>query len=196
MKPTRSLIPAVVLASLMSAASVSAYADDKVLISDTAINDKMTVKVLAVDAANHRVTVEGDKGGQIPIQLSNQAKDLGNLKVGDTVTVNVTRSVAVEVDKDTSGYPATSIETGVIRATAANPNPNGEAFSRTKVTSKITGINMEKHEVTLMPPQGMERTVVVEDPDLQARMKNLKVGQTVDMTYTDILTITTAPPKN
>jgi hypothetical protein len=36
------------------------------------------------------------------------------------------------------------------------------------------------------------KVVKVEDPELQARMKNLKVGQTVDATYTEVLEIKTS----
>ena len=79
-----------------------------------------------------------------------------------------------------------------MRATKDNPNPGGEAYRQVKVTSKITAINLKAHEVTLLPPEGKVKVVKVEDPDLQARMKNLKVGQTVDAIYTEVLTVTTS----
>ncbi|MCY1552853.1 hypothetical protein D9M68_892790 [compost metagenome] len=79
----------------------------------------------------------------------------------------------------------------MIRATKENPNPGGEAFRQVKVTSKITKIDLKTHEVTLLPPDGPQKVVKVEDPQLQERMKNLKVGQTVDMVFTDLLKITT-----
>ena len=51
---------------------------------------------------------------------------------------------------------------------------------------------MKKHEVTLLPPEGKVRVVKVEDPQLQARMKNLKVGQTIDAIYTEVLEVKTS----
>jgi hypothetical protein len=36
------------------------------------------------------------------------------------------------------------------------------------------------------------KVVKIEDPDLQARMKNLKVGQTVDAIFTEVLKIKTS----
>lgn len=192
MKPLRSLTQAIALASLMSAASFAVHAQD-ILISGTAIEDDVVTKVLAVDAANYRVTVEGPNNTQVPIQLSDKAKALGNLKVGDQVNVHVTRAVATVLDTDVGGEPGATKEAGIIRATKDNPNPGGEAFRQIKITSKITNIDLKKHEVTLLPPEGPQKVVKVEDPDLQARMKNLKVGQTVDLVYTDVLKITTAP---
>lgn len=190
MKPLRTLTHAIALASLMTAASFSVQAQD-ILISGTAIEDDVVTKVLAIDMDKRLVTVAGPKDTQVPIQVSEQAKALGNLKVGDDVNVHVTRSVATVLDTNVGGEPGASKEAGVIRATKENPNPGGEAFRQIKITSKITKIDLKSHEVTLMPPEGPQKVVKVEDPELQARMKNLKVGQTVDIVFTDVLKITT-----
>jgi len=190
MKPLRTLTHAIALASLMTAASFSVQAQD-ILISGTAIEDDVVTKVLAIDMDKRLVTVAGPNDTQVPIQVSEQAKALGNLKVGDDVNVHVTRSVATVLDTNVGGEPGASKEAGIIRATKENPNPGGEAFRQIKITSKITKIDLKSHEVTLMPPEGPQKVVKVEDPELQARMKNLKVGQTVDIVFTDVLKITT-----
>ncbi len=190
MKPLRTLTHAIALASLMTAASFSVQAQD-ILISGTASEDDVVTKVLAIDMDKRLVTVAGPNDTQVPIQVSEQAKALGNLKVGDDVNVHVTRSVATVLDTNVGGEPGASKEAGVIRATKENPNPGGEAFRQIKITSKITKIDLKSHEVTLMPPEGPQKVVKVEDPELQARMKNLKVGQTVDIVFTDVLKITT-----
>jgi len=190
MKPLRTLTHAIALASLMTAASFSVQADD-ILIDGIASESIVDTKVLAIDMENRLVTVEGPNNTQVPIQLSENAKNLHNLKVGDLVNVKVNRSVATVLDTNVGGEPGVSKESGVIRATKDNPNPGGEAFRQVKVTSKITKIDLKKHEVTLLPPEGQSKVVKVEDPELQARMKNLKVGQTVDMVFTDVLKITT-----
>ncbi|MFQ6573188.1 hypothetical protein [Pseudomonas sp. UM16] len=190
MKPLRTLTHAIALASLMTAASFSVQAED-ILISGTALEDNVVTKVLAIDMDKRLVTVEGPNNTQVPIQLTEKAKALSNLKVGDQVNVHVTRSVATVLDTTVGGEPGASKEAGVIRATKDNPNPGGEAFRQIKITSKITKIDLKTHEVTLLPPEGPQKVVKVEDPELQEKMKNLKVGQTVDMVFTDVLKITT-----
>lgn len=193
MKSIRSLAHAVALASLMSTASFAAHAADLPLGSE-ALEDHISTQVLAVDPDNYRVTVEGPNNSQVPIQLTDQAKALPNLKVGDKVDIYVTRSVAYVLDTTVGGAPKVSDETGTIRATKDNPNPGGEAFRQVRVTSKITAIDLKTHEVTLLPPEGKVKVVKVENPELQARMKNLKVGQTVDAVYTEVLTVKTSRP--
>ncbi|MCP3752702.1 hypothetical protein [Pseudomonas sp. SBB6] len=193
MKPLRRFAHAFAVVSLLSAASFTVQAEEK-LIDAVATEDVVDTKVLAIDLDKRIVTVAGPENSEVPIQLSDKAKDLHNLKVGDLVNITVNRSVATVLDTTVGGAPGVSKEAGVIRATKDNPNPGGEAFRQIKVTSKITKIDLKTHEVTLMPPEGPQKVVKVEDPELQERMKNLKVGQSVVIVYTDVLTITTRSP--
>ena len=80
---------------------------------------------------------------------------------------------------------------GEIRATEDNPNPGGTAYRQVKVQMKIIAIDEKKNEVTLQNPEGLKKTVVVEKPELQAKLKDLKVDQSVNMVYTDVLKVTT-----
>ncbi|WP_397453323.1 hypothetical protein [Pseudomonas sp. NA-150] len=191
MKPNRSFTHAVVLASLMSTASFAAHAAD-IPLGSTSLESHLVTQVLAVDAANHQVTLAGPNETQVPVQLTDQAKNLHNLKVGDKVDIRVTRSIAYVLDTDVDSARGITNDSAITRATKDNPNPGGEAIRQVKVTSKITHIDLKKHEVSLLPPEGKVKVVKVEDPELQARMKNLKVGQTVDAIYTEVLKIKTS----
>ncbi|MGF0238790.1 hypothetical protein ACQR3P_09130 [Rhodococcus sp. IEGM1300] len=186
------LTKAVTLATLLSTASLSVMAAD-IPLSAVVEADQVTTKVLAVDADKHQVVLEGAQGRQVHVQLSDQAKDLGNLKVGDKVSVQVTHSVAAYLDTDVDkGLPGTTERTGDIRATKDNPNPGGEAYRQVQVQLKITHIDLKKHQVTFENPAGQSKTVDVVKPEVQAKLKDLKVGQSVVVTYTDILKVTTA----
>ncbi|MEX2940171.1 hypothetical protein [Serratia fonticola] len=48
---------------------------------------------------------------------------------------------------------------------------------------------MKKYEITFEGPAGRKKVVSVEDPAIQARLKDLKVDQSVVVTYTDLLDI-------
>jgi len=191
MKPISSLARAVALASLVFAGSFTAQAAE-LPIGSEALESHVTTKVQAIDLASRQVTVEGANGKPVTFQLTEKAKALPNLKVGDTVDIYVTRAVAYVLNTDVGGAPKMSDESGSIRATQANPNPGGEAFRQVKVTSQIKKIDLKTHEVSLLPPEGKLQVVKVENPDLQARMKNLKVGQTVDAIYTEVLRVETS----
>lgn len=182
---------AIALASLVSAASFSANAAQLPIASE-ALESHVSTEVTAIDLASRQVTVKGPHDKDVTFQLSEQAKSLPNLKVGDKVDIYVTRAVAYVLNTEVGGAPKASEEAGTLRATAANPNPGGEAFRQVKVTSQIKKIDLKAHEVTLLPPEGKLQVVKVEDPELQGRMKNLKVDQTVDAIYTEVLRVETS----
>ena len=191
MNPISTLARAVALASLVFAGSLTAHAAE-VPIGAEALESHVNTKVLAIDLATRQVTVQGPNDKPVTFQLTEKAKALPNLKVGDTVDIYVTRAVAYVLNTDVGSVPKVSSESGTIRATADNPNPGGEAFRQVQVRSQIKKIDLERHEVSLLPPEGKLQVVKVENPDLQARMKNLKVGQTVDAIYTEVLRVETS----
>ncbi|MCU1761903.1 hypothetical protein NTD84_19550 [Pseudomonas sp. 14P_8.1_Bac3] len=184
------LTRAITLATVLSAASFSVMAAD-IPLSATVEADQVTTKVLAVDAAKHQIVLEGAEGRQVHVQLSDKAQDLGNLKVGDQVNVEVTHSVAAFLDTDVDkGLPGSTERSGEIRATKDNPNPGGEAYRQVQVQLKITHIDLEKNQLTFENPAGQSKTVNIEKPEIQKKLKDLKVGQSVVVTYTDILKVT------
>ncbi|AXQ48386.1 hypothetical protein N8H41_02070 [Pseudomonas vlassakiae] len=190
MNPISTLARAVALATLMSAATFTVQAAE-IPIGSEALESHVKTQVTAIDLANRQVTVKGPNDKDVTLQLTEKAKALPNLKVGDNVDIYVTRAIAYVLNSNVGGAPKASEESGTIRATKDNPNPGGEAFRQVRVTSQIKKIDLKTHEVTLLPPEGKLQVVKVENPDLQKRMKNLKVGQTVDAIYTEVLRVDT-----
>ena len=185
------LTKAITLATLLSTGSLTAYAAE-IPFSEVVVADQINTQVVSVDTANHVVVLEGKEGKPVSIQLSEQAKDLGNLKAGDKVQLDVVRSVVALLDTDIDkGLPGAVERVGEIRATEDNPNPGGTAYRQVKVQLKITAIDVKKNQVTLQNPEGVSKTVTVEKPELQAKLKDLKIGQSVNVVYTDVLKVTT-----
>jgi hypothetical protein len=184
------LSKAITLATLLSVASFGAVAAELPL-SEVVVVDQVTTKVVSVDTANHSVVLKGPQGNEFPVQLTDKAKNLDNLKAGDTVEIRVTSAVAAFLDTDVDkGLPGTAEATGEMRTAPGSPNPGGEAYRQVKVQLKITHIDQKKHQVTFENPEGKSKTVDVKRPEVQAKLKDLKVGQSVNVVYTDILTVT------
>ncbi|WLH37705.1 hypothetical protein PSH79_10520 [Pseudomonas sp. FP2196] len=184
------LAKSITLATLLSATSLGAFAAE-IPLSATIEADQVTTKVVSVDAANHQVVLEGAEGRQVHVQLSEKAKNLANLKVGDLVKVQVQRSVAAYLDTDVDkGLPGTVERSGEVRNAPGSDNPGGEAYRQIRVQLEITKIDLKNNQVTLKNPAGQSKTLDVKSPENQAKLKDLKVGQSVFVTYTDILKVT------
>lgn len=188
MKPIHLLAYVGALALIISSTTHTATAAEVPLGSNT-MEGHIITQVLAVDPANYQVTIEGADKNPVSIQLTDKAKALRNLKVGDKVEIHVIRSVAYVLDTNIDGASGVRDESMTIRATKEDSNPGGEAVRQVKVTSKITHIDLIKHEVTLLPPEGQVKVLRVEDPMLQARMKKLQVGQTINANYTEVMQV-------
>jgi hypothetical protein len=183
------LTKAVTLATLLSAASFSAVAAD-IPLSAVVEADQITATVVSVDAAKHQVVLKGPDGREVHFQLTDKAKNLGNLKAGDQVDIKVARSVAAYLDTDVDkGLPGTTEGVGEAR-NAPGSAPGGEAYRQVQVQLQITDIDVKKNQVTLKNPEGVSKTITVEKPEIQAKLKDLKVGQSVRVTYTDFLQVT------
>jgi hypothetical protein len=152
--------------------------------------DQINATVVSVDAAKHQVVLKGPDGREVHFQLTDKAKNLGNLKAGDQVDIKVARSVAAYLDTDVDkGLPGTTEGVGEAR-NAPGSAPGGEAYRQVQVQLKITAIDVKKNQVTFENPKGESKTISVEKPEIQAKLKDLKVGQSVYVTYTDFLQVT------
>ena len=185
------LTKAITLATLLSAVSLGAMAEEIPLSADV-VADQMTATVVSVDAASHQVVLKGPEGNEATIQLTDKAKNLGKLKAGDLVDIQVAHAVVFALDTDVDkGLPGAAERTGEARAAPGSDKPAGEAYRQVQVQLKITHIDLKKHQVTFEGPKGNKKTVDVVKPEIQAKLKDLKVGQSVVVTYTDVLKVTT-----
>lgn len=189
MKVIRSLIKATTALSLLAISITSVYADVIPLAGEVQ-TDQFAAKVVSVDQQNRVVVLAGTEGHNVSFKLTDQAKDLTHLKAGDTIQATIVRSRIVKLDTDLDkAAPAITSLYEESDATKNNPNPNVNAVHQVNLTLKITHIDVKKHEITFEGPAGRKKVVSVEDPAIQARLKDLKVNQSVVVTYTDLLDI-------
>ncbi|MDR3445081.1 MULTISPECIES: hypothetical protein [unclassified Dyella] len=162
-------------------------------VHELAREDKMiTATVVHVDQAERFVTLKGPKGNEVTIQAGPEVKNFDQLKAGDHVTAHYQSAVAVQIMPAGSAKRDVTYEAG--QATAPQGSaPGVKEGQAVTVTSKLTAIDLKNHTVTLKGPDGNERTIEVKDPDRQAAMSSLKVGDMVVATYVEALAVTVTP---
>jgi len=180
----------IVATTLISLFSISSQAQDTkgqaVVSSET-----VTATVVKVNQKTREVTVKTDKGKEYTFVAGDQVKNLAQVKKGDIITAVYTEAIAYEVKKH--GTPGVQTTTATA---AAKPGekPAGGVAQQTTVTVTITAIDPKAPTVTFMGPRGNKETVKVRDPK---NLNGVKVGDMVDITYTEALAITVdeAPKK-
>jgi len=149
----------------------------------------LTATVEKIDLKKRLVTLKGPEGNEVTVHAGPQVKNLAQVKKGDEVVVSYFESVAVDLRK-----PGEKASAGIVEAVAtAKPGamPGGVALKRVRVTATIAAIDAAKSVVTLKGPLGNQFPVKVKDA---ARLEALKIGDAVDVTYTEALAIDVKKP--
>ena len=154
----------------------------------------LTATVVSVDQENRQVVLKGPKGNEETVKAGPEIKNLDQLHAGDLVTAKYERAVALEL------LPADSAEAGMeyqngMKTAEKGATPGGTADQSVSVTSKLTAVDLKNHTVTLTGADGKSRVIEVKDPKRQAKMKELKVGQMVRITYVEALAISVTKGK-
>jgi len=157
----------------------------------TSSTTTVTATVSAVDAKTRHVTLKDEAGKEYSFVAEPYVKNLGQVKVGDVVTVQYTEAVAWQLKKDNT-MAASSSET--MSSAPAGQKPAMNSGSKTTVTVTITAIDPQAPSVSFTGPAGNSMTVHVKDPK---KLEGVSVGDKVDITYTEALAVkvTEAPVK-
>jgi Cu/Ag efflux protein CusF len=149
---------------------------------------KMQATVTAIDLKTRMVTLKDTDGNETTIHVDKRARNLAQVKVGDVVKVAYQQSVAWKVNKSGKAA-ATEAEAATVRAKPGE-KPGGAAGQRITFTATIEAIDLDNGTVTLKGPEGNSHTIKARNP---ANLKKVKVGDLVDITYTEAVAIKVEP---
>ncbi len=150
----------------------------------------VTGTVEAIDLASRVVTLKGPKGNLFDLKVGEQAKNLPQVKVGDQVVVKYYQSIAARVKKPGEAGGATS--TKMLEAAKPGERPGGMVANMVTVTATVEDISPKKTYVSLKAADGKIFDVKVKDPK---NLENVKVGDQVEITYTEALAVSVEKPK-
>jgi hypothetical protein len=119
---------------------------------------------------------------------------LNEAKVGDKVTVDYYLGFNAEVRKPTAAEeqnPLVVLETGSKAGPEADPAPSGVRRIRAVVT--IEGSDRRAETVTVKGPRGGYYVARVADP---SRLGQVRIGETIVMTFTAAAAVSLTPARN
>ena len=183
---------ALAFALLTALVALPALAGEKPVSGTVAVNEVTAVgTVEAIDLATRTVTLKGEGGRVESFEVDPAAKNLDQVKVGDVLTIVYKESLVYEVNKSGSAQPG--LEGAAVAGTAKpGEKPALAAGRQVTATVTITQIDPTVPSVTFKGPAGNERTFKVKDPK---KLESVKVGDLVDITYTEALAISVEPGK-
>lgn len=143
----------------------------------------MTATVTKINQKTREVTIKTDDGQEYSFVASSDVKNLAQVKKGDKITAVYAESLAYQVRKHgTAGLTTTDIAV----AAAPGAKPSGAVAQQTMLTVTVTAIDPKAPSITFKGPKGNTKTIKVKDP---TRLEGVKVGDVVDITYTEAVAI-------
>ena len=142
---------------------------------------ELTTKIEAIDHSARLVTLKDKDGESETIYCGPEVKRFDELKVGDTITVRYYESIAYAIRKpgQPSGLPA---QTGPRITRGQGPRPSGTIAQQETATVTIKAIDPKAPSVTVLTEDGRTVSFKVED---KKNLKDVKVGDKVEITYTE-----------
>ena len=148
-----------------------------------------TFTVTAIDSAARLVTLTDKDGVTQDIVCGPEVQRFDQLKVGDNVTFRYYEALATAIRRPGSA-PAAPESAGVTRTPGAKPG--GTIAQQLTATVTIEAIDPKIPSVTVRAANGNKLSFKVED---KKNIEGYKAGDQVDVTYTQALAISVAPPK-
>jgi hypothetical protein len=147
-----------------------------------------TAAIEAIDKANRTVTLKEPAGSSVEIKAPEQMEGFNSLRVGDQVTATYFAAIAVNLRRPGDPAPPAAPTTMTQRK---DRTPGSETRREQTVTGTVEANDAKAPSLTVKGPQGRVVRLPVRDA---TQLQNVKVGDTVDVTYYESLLIKVARP--
>ena len=137
------------------------------------------------------MTLQGEKGNIVTLQIGDEVKNFDQIKKGDHVTAQYKELLAVAVRK--SNEPPSATEQETFSSAQPGEKPGGMAIRTTPISAEVEKIDRNKREVMLRGPEGNTKKLKI-GKNVEGFDK-LTEGDRVVATYTEEFTIAVTPPE-
>ncbi len=154
------------------------------------VGQKVTVVAVveAIDLATRQVTLRGPQGNTETITVSEEVRNLPQVKVGDRVVVERFQGLAMALTPSSTSIRK-RVDTTTKQRAALGQRPGGMVVKTVEVDATVQAVDRQARTVTL---RGPKRTVTLEiskDVDLD----KVKVGDQVHAIYQEALAVSVRP---
>jgi len=151
----------------------------------------ITAEVAAVDPSTRHLTLHGPLGGEITGRVEDDVKNLGQVKVGDMVTISYRASIAMSASKP--GQPNPLFTGGEASTAAEGERPALSVSEQTKHTVTVVSVDPERRSIVLQGESGTLFPVEVDRPEFARKLQTLKPGDKIDVVTTEAVIAEVTP---
>jgi hypothetical protein len=175
---------ALFMASTLALAADEQAALDKPSFSATQ-TEIITAKVEAINHETREVTLRGPAGNAVTFTASEEARNLDQVSVGDTVVAEYIERMSVTVVANDGMEPGAMGMTTIERAEKGDM-PGVVAVDTEVITATVEEVNLEANTFKLKGPGGVIEEYAAMNPE---NLKRAAVGDLVIITMTEAMAI-------
>jgi hypothetical protein len=146
-------------------------------------------KVTALDLTKRTVTLEGPSGRVAMVNAKN-ARNLDQVKVGDTVKITYLEELAIFVRKTDAAPHA--MEAKAVELAPKGEKPGGVVTDTIEITANVEAIDYQTRAIALKGPLGNTRIFKVSDA--VERFNEIKAGDQVVVRVTEAIALAVVTP--
>jgi hypothetical protein len=146
--------------------------------------------VEAIDTSGRLVTLRMPQGELRTIRLPEEAKRLSEIKPGDTVKATYYDNIVIRVKP--ASEPAVDQLTTAKLTPGSGARPGGTSASQQTITATIDAIDLKVPSISFKGPREWSYSTKVQDVNA---LKQVKVGDRVDITWTEATLVAVNPVK-
>jgi hypothetical protein len=177
------------VAALLAAATLATAADEPAMSEKPFLYVSQSANITAlVEAINHEtreVTLRGPQGNAVSFVASDEARNLGQVSVGDIVSAEYVESLSIEVMAN-EGLEPDAGELSAMARTEKGEMPGFAVMDAQVVTATVEEINLEANTFKLKGPDGEINEYVARNPE---NLRRADVGDLVVITVTEAIAI-------
>ena len=150
----------------------------------------LTATVQAVDLENRLVTLKGERGRVVTVNVGEEARNLDQVRVGDRVVITYREAMAIQLIKEPTSGGVTERRSTLSGSRAElGQRPSGTLRDKTEIVANVIAVNKKARRVTLQGPQHAVTVKVAPDIDLSS----IRVGDQVRAVYVEEFGISVEP---
>ena len=149
---------------------------------------EVTAMVVALDKATRTVTLKGPQK-TVDVVAGDEVRNFDQIRVGDSVMVKYVESLSLELRKTKTASKDITADTAAARA-PVGARPAGAVGRQVTAIADVVGVDPKKSIISLKGPRGNVFDLKVQNP---AQFKVVKMGDQVEVVYTEALAIAVTP---
>src|SRR5690606_7254050 len=184
-------LQAVALIASLACLSVAAFAQDPKRVSSSNVT-KTSATVESVDEDSRSLVLRNSGGERTLVVVGPEVRNFEQIEPGDRVSATYREAILAEVLP--KGSESSEPRSSVAKARSApGERPAAAVGSSVSTDVVIESVDQSFDTVTFKRPDGIVRTVAVEDPKATQFVHSLNPGDEVRVTYTEATAIAVTP---